>query len=645
MTMDHRSLDIHDLYCTRDVYGFDLSPDGSQWLFIDQFGESVDEEEPEHGDRGDVIVNIQADLALIPADGGYPQPLGLSHLPLSPPKWSPDGRAFAFGGREGIWAVSLETGCAKSITTSPVCQLQMKETSTRIRQFSSDCLWADVLWSPDGQRLLYVTSNEGTQELWWVAADGSARARIHSLEGQIFSRQWSPDGREILFVAREWDGNIGAVWIVHVDGGAARQVTPVGDCIYVRPLAAWADGGEQIVLRANDTGYAKLWAMRPDGTEKRQITFGNHDESIFRIAPDGTTVAYASRAEQLGGEDIWITSLSDGTTMRLTEQPGLNRPIAWAPDGKTVYYFHTSPTEPGDMWSVKLDDPTPHRLTTSRYPWLSERLAWPEEVMVPGAGDGIYTLIYEPVDFDPNETYPAVLWIKGGPTTSARLAYDPSPHRLANEGYVVVSPNYRGSIGFGVDHMKNGALGQAGKTDLEDIITVTEYVKSLDYVKAERVAITGRSWGGYMTLMAVTRHPDTFRCAAAHAAIYNWEVQQAEEDVRYYSHWLYDGWANEKPDFFAERSPISKADQVKVPLLITHGKADKNVPFVQVQAFLDEAEKADINIETKFYESEGHGNKRPENRQDAWERTVQFLDRHLKPWDRHTNPKKGQRLE
>ncbi len=148
-----------------------------------------------------------------------------------------------------------------------------------------------------------------------------------------------------------------------------------------------------------------------------------------------------------------------------------------------------------------------------------------------------------------------------------------------------------------------------------------------------------------MTLMAITHYPDLFQCAVAHAAIYNWTVQQAEEDCRQYSYWLYGGWANEISVLYADRSPITFVDKIKTPLLITHGREDKNVPFVQVEAFVAKARSANVQIETHFYEGEGHGNKRSENRRDYLERTLQFLNCHLKPWDFRTNPIKGQRLE
>lgn len=639
-----RQLDIDDLNLPQDVYGFQLSPDGKRWVFISQSGEII-ESDPKHGDRGDIVIKPVADLAILPAEGGYPRLLGVSNLPVSRPQWSPDGQWLAWGGHQGVWIFSPFTGESHRLLSDPISQLTLQESATVARQNEGNALWANVSWSPDGINLLYITEEEGGQELWLAKVDGASHRRIHRLDGRIFSRQWSPDGQKILFTSQNWDGVTGGIWLLDIHTDQPICLSSENACFYLRPLAAWTPAGNKIVFRSNRSGFAKLWQMSPDGNDVKQLTFGACDDSHFLISRDGKLLAYASRADQLGGEDIWLLPLGEGKPDRLTRQPGINYPLAWNPDSSSVYYFHSSPIEPGDLWKISMLDKQEQRITQSRSPWLESMHAWPEEVLIPGAGGDIYTLLYKPLDFEPSKGYPAVLWIKGGPTSATRLAYQTGPRWLANQGYVVACPNYRGSIGFGIEHMNAGAQGRAGQSDLEDIFSTARYVKSLPYILPGKLGITGRSWGGYMTLMAITHEPDLFQCAVAHSAIYNWGVQQAEEDCRQYSYWLYGGWANEQSELYAQRSPSTFAENIKTPLFITHGKEDTNVPFVQVEAFLSKAHSAGVNLEYRFYEGEGHGYKRPENHRDSYERTLQFLNKYLKPWDFQTNPKKGQRLE
>lgn len=641
----NRRLELSDLYLYQDVYGFQLSPDGNRWLYVTQVDEIV-EERAGHGALGNLIVKPLADLTMLPVARGYPQPLGFTHLPVSPPQWSPDGTSIAFGGGRGLWTASPDTGDSKLIASDPVSQLVIHEVISPTRQLGIDTLWADVLWSPTGTHLLYVTEDDGDQSLWLIASDGSNKFRLHVVEGRIFSRQWSPDGRHIIFTAQEWESpNTGKICLLDVNTRQVQSLSEVPHCFYLRPLAAFVPDGSRIIFRSNRSGFAKLWIMTIDGGDSRQLTHGDWDDSVFCISPDGERVAVASRADQAGGEDLWLVRPSGGEANRLTIQRGLNRPIAWAPDGQSLYYFHSSPVEPGDLWRTDTEADTSAPVTSSRSQWLSAKLRWPEEMMVRGPEGDIYTLVFAPPDFDPARVYPAIVWIKGGPTTSSRVAYEPEAQWLAEQGYVVARPNYRGSIGFGVAHMESGAQGNAGLTDLEDIHAVAEYLKSLSYVDESRLGVMGRSWGGYMTLMAIAQYPELFRCAVAHAAIYNWSVQQAEEDCRQYSHWLYGGWVNEDVDLYAQRSPITFVGKVQTPLLITHGRNDQNVPFAQVDEFVSRARAAGVNITAHYYEDEGHNNKRTENRKDYLDRTLQFLATYLKAWDFRTTPRRGQRLE
>jgi len=639
-----RQFEIDDLNLNKDIYGFNLSPDGKRWVFISRSGEII-ESNPKYGERGDIVVKPIEDLVIMSANGGYPQPLGVGNLHISRPQWSPDGQWISWGSEQGVWICSPSTGETRHLVSESVKQLSLGEISTKTRQSSGDALWASVSWSPDGQSLLYIVDKGEKQELWLVDVEGTSHHRLYSLDGRVFSRQWSPDGKKILFTSQNWDGITGGIWLLDACTGKAVCLSRELDCFYLRPLATWTPDGNAIIFRSNRSGYAKLWRMSPDGSDVQQLTFGKHDDSLFRVSPDGNLLAYASRAEQLGGDDIWLLPLSGGNPNRLTQHPGINCPLAWSPDSKTIYYFHTSPVEPGDLWSIRVIGKKGELLTQSRNPWLETLHAWPDEILIPSSGCDIYTLLYKPLDFDPTKKYPAVLLIKGGPTSAMRPAYQTEPRWLANQGYIVACPNYRGSIGFGVEYMNAGAQGQAGQTDLDDIFSVANHIKSLSYIASEKLGITGRSWGGYMTLMAITHQPDMFQCAVAHAAIYNWTVQQAEEDCRQYSYWLYGGWANEQTELYAQRSPITFAANIKTPLSITHGKADVNVPFIQVDDFLSKARAAGVRLEYRFYEGEGHGYKRPENHRDSYERTLQFLNKHLKPWNFLTNPKKGQRLE
>jgi dipeptidyl aminopeptidase/acylaminoacyl peptidase len=178
-----------------------------------------------------------------------------------------------------------------------------------------------------------------------------------------------------------------------------------------------------------------------------------------------------------------------------------------------------------------------------------------------------------------------------------------------------------------------------GRRDLADVLAAAAWVRRHACADTSRgVGIGGRSWGGYLTLMAVTRAPEVFSCAVAGAAISDWTVQQAQTETRAYDHWLVGGWLYEREALARDRSPVTHADRIKAPLLVYHGEADLNVPFAQIGPFVDKARQAGAAVEYVTYPLEGHSNRLPKNQQDVLERTGAFFRRHLQPWNFRDNP-------
>jgi dipeptidyl aminopeptidase/acylaminoacyl peptidase len=319
-------------------------------------------------------------------------------------------------------------------------------------------------------------------------------------------------------------------------------------------------------------------------------------------------------------------------------------PFGWGPDGRVIYW-HSSPTEPGDLWSIHPDDgAAPQRLTWSAPLELEAKLRPPEEVVLTAAdGQAVSALVYLPAGHEPGRRYPPIVWVKGGPTGAARFDYAPLLSWLANEGFLVVTPNYRGSTGYGVPFMEAVAGDGLGRNDLADVLAAGEFARAHPAADTARGAgIGGRSWGGYLTLMAVTRAPEAFSCAVAGAAISDWAVQQAQTETRAYDRWLVGGWLYEREALARERSPITGAGRVRAPLFVYHGEADLNVPFAQIAPFVDRVRQAGASVAYVAYPFEGHSNQLPENQADVLEKTRAFFRRHLQPWNFRDNPTAGQ---
>lgn len=628
MLKEEWQLSVDEVHPRYSLNGFQLAPNSELLSFL------MRRDVPGQGE-GAVSSRQIADLYVIGAEGGYPQQLTITGDIRSPAHWSPDGTKLVFH-RGNKLQIMPATG-GKVITI-------YEGEPYHPRLAKGDIEYAGYpVWSPSGDFILFATRENNGTALRLVSSDGSIHRRLTATEENMISWNWSFDGRRILFVTRSENGWSGHVCVCEFESGKSGILWKEDNFEYQRPIAVWVPDGQHILFRSNRSGWSKLWIAPLDKLqEPTPLTDGEWDDYAFRIEPRGHQVVYASREQQPGtGDDLWVVTL-DKQRRRLTYHSGVNVPLAVSNDNR-VFYWHSSPTEPGDLWVTKLEGDETTRLTRSAPIELERKLRPPKEVTVSNAdGTNVPTLIYFPAFYQEGERYPAIVWIRGGPISVARDFY-PFYNWLANQGFIVVVPNYRGSIGFGIRHMVAVSGDGVGKNDLSDVLAAGDYAKTLPFVDVSRgLGVGGRSWGGYLALMAITQSPEAFSCAVAGAAISDWSIQQAQTEVRYYDYWLLDGWLYEQLQRAVERSPVNFVEQIKVPLLVYHGEKDNDVPFRQIEEFVKKARQVGLKIDFVPYPDEGHSNKSPQHQQDELGRVGAFFRTYLQSWNFHDNPSANQ---
>lgn len=625
-------LDVDDVYPRQGIWGFDLAPTGQALAFVLQRDKRAKVVEGSGNQGRRIATDLQADIVLLPAEGGYPEPITTSGEVTGAPRWSPDASKIAYLRAEQLIVMSPSGDTALTAFRGALYEPPLD---------AGDYWLGGLRWSPDSSALVVATHDEGRTALRLIGADGRDAREVFSIEGFILTWDWSPDGRRLAVVSRSVGGMTGHLHVVDAKTGDATVITDEGDYEYQKPAAAWLPDG-RIVLRSNRSGWSKLWTLDDVRRVPEPLTTGEHDERSFRISPSGDSLVCESRRGQPdGGTALWSVPLGEGDPTLLTDHAGVNVPIGWSVDGAVVYW-HSSPTEPGDLWRTAIGGKESgcQRLTRAAPANLARRLRQPEHLTVTGEDATTFTtLVYLPAQFNSGEAYPAIVWVHGGPAAEHRLEYEPLYNWLANEGFVVASPNYRGSTGFGVAHMTAVSGAGVGNHDLTDVLATARFLRSLPYVDATRgVGVGGHSWGGYLALMAAVRAPGDFSCVVASAAISDWHVQQGSTEVRYYDRWLLGGWVYDVAERARERSPISFVDRLTAPMLLYHGEEDRDVPFEQAQRFVDAARLARKEVQHRFFPHEGHSNKLPDNQRDFLDGTSTFFKRYLQHWNFVNNP-------
>ena len=434
-------------------------------------------------------------------------------------------------------------------------------------------------------------------------------------------------------------------WSITGDAGGGSQPSPDGKWI---AFLSDRDGWDHLYVMPapGNTGRASL------SGEPIQITKGKFEAWRPMWSPDSTRIAFdANEPDHYGDRHLYVATIgadpARATIAAITSGRGTDIAPQWSPDGTRLVYQHTDPHNSADLWVADVSRPGPADPATLRrlsdsMPAAMDRSAFVEPEMVSYAGpDGqkVPAWLFVPKGLDRTKKHPAIVWIHGdgvnqgydGWHVQRNYAVYYSFHQyLLQKGYVVIMPDYRGSIGYG-KAWREGVYMDVGGKDAKDAWMVTNYLKTLPYVDMDRVGVWGLSYGGFFTLIAVTDQPKLFRAAV--------DVAGVADYAMYYEDPYHGGWTasrigtpEQNPKVYENASPLSHVDRLERPLLVLHGTSDVNVPYLHSVRLIDELLKKGKGDLVSFmtYPGEFHYFTREHVLRDAWHRVEDFFDANLK---------------
>lgn len=395
-----------------------------------------------------------------------------------------------------------------------------------------------------------------------------------------------------------------------------------------------SEADEGYVLSNEETGRFALYKFNYLTREVGEMVFGHDENDVtgFSLNDSGTaleSVYFTDSRDRVKWLDEDLAAHQRKLDLALPGQE------AWihskSRDGKRMIVFVTSSTDPGSYY---LYEPELNKLA-----WFAslnnkldiEKLSKTEYVKY-NARDGTKIPAYLTLPKNrPAKNLPLIILPHGGPFgVRDTLDYNTEVQFLANRGYAVLQPNYRGSDSYGEGFYKKGS-GEIGRAMQDDLDDGMDWLVARGIADAKRVCIVGASYGGYAALWGVTRNPERYRCAASFAGVTDWN-KQLKYDGRYLKSRYKREWREEvrgEAAFDLDTvSPARLAAQLERPILLAHGKKDSNVPFSQFKRYRSALEKANKNVDYVIYESEGHGFSDPENEKDWLDKLEAFLNQH-----------------
>jgi dipeptidyl aminopeptidase/acylaminoacyl peptidase len=594
------------------------SPDAKSLAFFSDCGQS----------------GVQTDLYLVRLDGRPARRVTELKGYVEAPAFSPDGSRVAFLYVEGATRPAGALAAMKppagvigeegvEIERVAIAAVDAAKPAAPVLATPANLHIYEYDWSPDSKSLTYVAADPPGENNWWVAKlytqelNGAAKAilapaevggALHGL--QIAVPRWSPDGKVIAFIGglmSDQGATGGDVWIVSADGGQPQNLTPrrqaspawiewaSNESLYVSEVAG---GNSQLILLRlrEETGCSirtavhgpvySLPASVGDGRMEMSLSAtADHSLFVFHASSfDRPMEIYAARPQMVmatcaGSENGYVTQL---THLNDGVQP------AW---GKVV------------------------------------SLSWHSD------GFNVQGWLMLPKEYDPAKKYPLIVEVHGGPA-SAELARwggggGLSPAAFSALGYFVLLPNPRGSFGQG-EAFTQANRKDFGYGDLRDILAGVDTVLAKYTVDPNRVGIAGWSYGGFMTMFAVTQ-TQRFKAAVAGAGISNWQSYYGENSIDQWMTPYFGASVYDAPAVYARSSAINFIQQAHTPTLVVVGDRDGECPAPQSYEFWHALRDRRVPTQLVVYPNEGHGFVDPAHRRDVLERAVEWFARTMPP--------------
>ena len=621
-----KTLSIEKLYMTRQIGRPDWSPDRKQIVFVSN-------------------MSGRNNLWLVPAEGGWPMQLTVSDQRQAGPAWSPDGKWIAYQSDydgDEQWDLFI---------VSPTSGQVVNLTNTR------DIAEMGPTWSPDARYIAYMVKPRTSSVSEIDVFDMAIRKVKHITSDTPKDKRnsgpvWSKDGKYIVYTQHQAKGTDSNIFIADVSTGKSTLLTPHdGEQIYfaddISPVPI-IDGFQVLITSNAGNGYENvgLLTVGTKGEKSGVLTPGGSTwltKDRWEIngggfSPDGKRVTWTANVD--GNTDIFVHDLLTGKTTSLPLPKGLNelagKSSPFTKDGARMMYFHNGPTAPGDLWIYTIATGKSHQVTHSLVAGMrSEDMVEPYLVHYPSK-DGKWTIsafVYMPYNLPRSGQHPAIVYVHGGPSAQTVNSFNRFVQHAANEGYVVIAPNYRGSTGYGKE-FEHANLFDMGGGDLQDVLAAADWIKQTGYVDPKKMIVMGGSYGGYMSMMAVTKAPDVWAAGVPIVPFVNYFTEIENEDpVLREIDLAQMGDPEKNKDLYRDRSPIFFVDQIKAPLILLAGGNDPRCPKTEAQQVVDAIKKRGGVVDYKVYENEGHGFSRVNNQIDAYKRVADFLKAHVPPAD------------
>jgi dipeptidyl aminopeptidase/acylaminoacyl peptidase len=608
MSAGAKPVPIDDLFYSRRITDQAWSPDGKELVITTNF-------------------TGRFNLWKVNSAGGWPVQLLQSEDRQFNPFWSPDGKWIVYqqdvGGHEvyDLYAVPGNGGQPVNLNNTP----HVSEDNPR--------------FSHDGRMLAYTVKPEDSSIINIAVMDWATRKQRILTDEKSPDRywqiiDWTRDGKYIFATRGNVPFTDASIWRIDVGNGRAEELTPHQGDVIIAGSSISPDGNLLLLTSSEKGGFNNVALLDLTIRKLTWITDTQWEAGSGEFSPDGRQFTYAINHD--GQTDMYLQTVGQTIAQRLDFPPGQTfasaAPTAFSPDGTRLLVSHEDSQRVGDLWIYDLKTRSARQLTHSAIASLSPSSVPPVQIVHYKSFDGqiISAYLWMPFNLKRDGSNPAIVLPHGGPTGQIRNTFDARAAALASRGYICIGPNVRGSTGYGLAFQKAN-IRDLGGGDLQDEVYATKFLLATGYIDPKKIGITGGSYGGYMTLMAIGKVPDIWAAAVEQFGVINWKTMATNADplLQQYVKALL-GDPEKDREIYENTSPLKYIRNEKAPLLVLQGENDIRVPKEESDQVVSILKQEGRTVEAKYYPQEGHGFSKRENQIDALKRMVDWFEKYMK---------------
>jgi dipeptidyl aminopeptidase/acylaminoacyl peptidase len=633
-----------DIFALKDVGDARVSPDGSQVVYTVTSTDRA---------RNDYTSN----LWLIPTAGGTPVALTTGEAGDSTPRWSPDGKRVAFasnrGGKPALWVVDVATKEPRMLTAWERSNFFLSKAGEMF------------CWSPDGKEIAFVAAEKAAQaestdprvitrlqyktrtsfsdnlrsHIFIVSVEDGKVRQLTRGKSDEHSISWSPQGNEILFLssrAIDPDSNLNYdIFAVEVTGGKERRIT---DTPGVEFSPVWSPDGNYIAYTATTRKLTTIdsvaedthvWVVGARGGQGSEVSASlDRRASGPQWSADGERILFL--AGDRGRTLIYSVARDGGAAAPLFERQAQVSSFSVS-KGVNVVFTMSDEATPAEVYGQQKSG-EPRRLTSINSELVeSLSLVKPENIRFKSFdGAEVEGWLMRPANLPEGKKAPMILTIHGGPHGMYGYGFSHTNQVYAARGYAVLYLNPRGSTGYG-QKFSDGTINEWGGGDYQDLMKGVDYaLEKYKWIDGNRLAVTGGSYGGFMTNWVITQTP-RFKAAVAAASLSNLISFYATSLYQDLIHVEFKGAPWENYDLLWKYSPLHYVKNAKTPTMFIHGEQDNDVHITQAEEMYMALRRQGVEAVMVRYPREGHGLREPLHRLDQITRMLAWFDRFIKP--------------